>query len=55
MRTPALTHVTPHLIAHRGNARDYPENTLPAFASALGLGVRFLELDVHLLPTACRS
>lgn len=37
-----------HLIAHRGNARDCPENTIPAFASALSLGVRHLELDVHL-------
>jgi glycerophosphoryl diester phosphodiesterase len=37
-----------HLIAHRGNASDYPENTLPAFASALDLGLRFLELDVQL-------
>lgn len=36
------------LIAHRGNARDYPENTLPAFRSALELGLRCLELDVHL-------
>jgi glycerophosphoryl diester phosphodiesterase len=37
-----------HLVAHRGDAREFPENTLPAFSSALGLGVRFLELDVHL-------
>jgi glycerophosphoryl diester phosphodiesterase len=37
-----------HLIAHRGNAREFPENTVPAFASALSLGLRFLELDVHL-------
>jgi glycerophosphoryl diester phosphodiesterase len=37
-----------HLIAHRGDARDYPENTLPAFAAALTQGLRFLELDVHL-------
>jgi glycerophosphoryl diester phosphodiesterase len=37
-----------HLVAHRGNAREFPENTLPAFQSALDLGVRFLELDVHL-------
>jgi glycerophosphoryl diester phosphodiesterase len=37
-----------HLVAHRGNAREFPENTIPAFASALGLGLRFLELDVHL-------
>ncbi len=37
-----------HLVAHRGDARECPENTLPAFTSALNLGVRFLELDVHL-------
>ena len=37
-----------HLVAHRGDARDFPENTIPAFASALSSGVRFLELDVHL-------
>lgn len=36
------------LVAHRGNARDYPENTLPAFESALDLGLKFLELDVQL-------
>ena len=37
-----------HLVAHRGNAVEFPENTLPAFLSALELGVRFLELDVQL-------
>ena len=37
-----------HLVAHRGNAVEFPENTLPAFVSALELGVRFLELDVQL-------
>ncbi len=37
-----------HLVAHRGNARDFPENTVPAFTSAIELGLRFLELDVHL-------
>jgi glycerophosphoryl diester phosphodiesterase len=36
------------IVAHRGNARDFPENTLPAFQSALDLGVRFVELDVQL-------
>jgi len=36
------------LIAHRGNALEFPENTVPAFASALSLGVHYLELDVHL-------
>jgi glycerophosphoryl diester phosphodiesterase len=37
-----------HLVAHRGNAREFPENTLPAFESALTLGLKFLELDVQL-------
>ena len=37
-----------HLVAHRGNAAEFPENTWPAFVSALELGVRFLELDVQL-------
>jgi glycerophosphoryl diester phosphodiesterase len=37
-----------HLVAHRGNAYDCPENTLPALRSALDLGVRFLEIDVQL-------
>jgi glycerophosphoryl diester phosphodiesterase len=43
-----LAHRLIHLIAHRGNARDFPENTLPALRSAVELGVRFLEFDVHL-------
>ena len=33
------------LQAHRGGRGLYPENTLPAFAHALGLGVTTLELD----------
>jgi glycerophosphoryl diester phosphodiesterase len=36
------------LVAHRGNARDFPENTLAAFESALNLGLKYLELDVQL-------
>jgi glycerophosphoryl diester phosphodiesterase len=36
------------LVAHRGHALEYPENTLPAFTSALQLGIRHLELDVQL-------
>lgn len=39
---------TPELIAHRGNAAEYPENTLPALRSALELGVRCVEFDVQL-------
>ncbi|MEP7242173.1 MAG: glycerophosphodiester phosphodiesterase family protein [Gammaproteobacteria bacterium] len=37
-----------HLVAHRGDATGNPENTLPAFQSALDLGVRFIDLDVQL-------
>ncbi|MBI2827423.1 MAG: hypothetical protein HYX69_22335 [Planctomycetia bacterium] len=35
------------VIAHRGDSRVAPENTLPAFASAVKLGVDFVELDYH--------
>jgi glycerophosphoryl diester phosphodiesterase len=38
----------PDLVAHRGNAAEYPENTLPALRSALDLGARFVEFDVQL-------
>ncbi len=37
-----------HLVAHRGDAAGHPENTLPAFQSALDLGVRFIEADVQI-------
>jgi glycerophosphoryl diester phosphodiesterase len=35
------------VLAHRGLATDAPENTLLAFAAALGLGVTHIETDVH--------
>jgi glycerophosphoryl diester phosphodiesterase len=35
------------VIAHRGASWELPENTLPAFERAIGLGADFLELDVH--------
>jgi glycerophosphoryl diester phosphodiesterase len=38
----------PTIIAHRGNAVEFPENTLEALASAVELGARFLEFDVQL-------
>jgi len=34
--------------AHRGGAQLWPENSLLAFANALGLGVDAVETDVHL-------
>lgn len=37
----------PEVIAYRGNAAEYPENTLPALRSALELGARFIEFDVQ--------
>jgi glycerophosphoryl diester phosphodiesterase len=34
--------------AHRGNSGEFPENTMPAFESALALGVDWIELDIYL-------
>jgi len=34
------------LIAHRGDAADYPENTCQAFDAAIALGAEMVELDV---------
>jgi len=36
------------LIAHRGDTKDHPENTLSAFKAALENGADAIELDVHL-------
>lgn len=48
-----------HLVAHRGDSSGHPENTLPAFQSALDLGVRFIEVDTQLsangVPMAVRE
>lgn len=38
----------PRIVAHRGNAAEFPENTLPALRSALELGLAHIEFDVHL-------
>jgi glycerophosphoryl diester phosphodiesterase len=38
----------PALIAHRGYAAHYPENTLPALDAAVAAGARFVEVDVQL-------
>lgn len=36
------------VVAHRGLAPGYPENTLPAFRQALALGVDFIEVDLRM-------
>jgi glycerophosphoryl diester phosphodiesterase len=38
----------PEIIAHRGNAAEFPENTLQALSSAVELGIKHVEFDVHL-------
>ena len=43
-----MTPAKPVLVAHRGDATHYLENTLPAFESAARLGIRHVELDVQL-------
>ncbi|MCS6904662.1 MAG: glycerophosphodiester phosphodiesterase family protein [Bacteroidia bacterium] len=37
----------PIVVAHRGGALLAPENTMAAFYSALSLGCKYIELDVH--------
>lgn len=38
----------PRVIAHRGDSKNYPENTLDAFLSAARMGIDVIETDVHL-------
>ena len=38
----------PEIIAHRGNASEFPENTLQGLESAVSLGLRHVEFDVQL-------
>ena len=43
-----MTHSVPKLVAHRGYAACYPENTLLALAAAVEAGAHYLEFDVLL-------
>jgi len=45
MHSPFLTN---GITAHRGNPRDFPENTLPGFNDGIALGADWLELDIQL-------
>ena len=52
---PTLLHQSHHcklpsmrIIAHRGGAGEYIENTMPAFDHAVSLGVDMLEIDVQI-------
>lgn len=36
------------LAAHRGDRKRFPENTIPAFESALSVGVDMIETDIHM-------
>ncbi len=38
----------PVILAHRGDSARFPENTMPAFESAVEMGVDVIETDVHL-------
>lgn len=45
--TPYLAPPKPRLFAHRGASACFPENTLPAFAAAVAVGLPYLEMDVR--------
>ncbi len=43
-----IPRMTPEIVAHRGDAEHFPENTLPALESAWRHGIAHVEFDVQL-------
>ncbi|NOY30154.1 MAG: hypothetical protein GXP28_08240 [Planctomycetes bacterium] len=39
---------SPQIMAHRGDARHFPENSLPALARAMEVGIRHVECDIQI-------
>lgn len=48
MKPPPARPGIPEIVAHRGDAEHFPENTLPGLEAAWRLGLRFVEFDVQL-------
>ena len=46
MHDPSSKYVV--VVAHRGDWRNYPENSIPAIESAISMGVDIVELDLKL-------
>jgi glycerophosphoryl diester phosphodiesterase len=46
-RWPFLDWQGPIPVAHRGGAAEQPENTMAAFGTAVAMGYRYVETDVH--------
>ncbi|TQO18703.1 glycerophosphoryl diester phosphodiesterase [Rhodoglobus vestalii] len=42
-----LSTAHPRVLAHRGLAKEAPENTMLAFATAVAAGAQYIETDVH--------
>lgn len=52
MPSQTVTESQPELIAHRGYAARFPENTLPALEAAISAGARYVEFDVQMTADA---
>jgi len=48
LKSPPARPAVPEIVAHRGDAEHFPENTLPALESAWRNGLTYAEFDVQL-------